>query len=262
MIKKCTRKDNEKVMKFIQQEPAINLFIIADIENYGYSSEFQDVWADVKENSIRAVLLKYHSNFILYAPHEHNYNGITEILKKQNKFKILSGKKETIEQYTSVFNFHKIKKQYFAKLTKSTFKNKRNEDITIRKADFDDAEKIYNLRNTIKEFEDLPKSLDSIKNDLKKSSRRTFIVKSNDKIISAASTTAECSTSAMIGGVMTHPDYRNRGYASTCMSYLCKELLNENKTICLFYDNPAAGSIYRKLGFINIDQWMMCIRSI
>lgn len=41
------------------------------------------------------------------------------------------------------------------------------------------------------------------------------------------------------------------------MTKLCHELLAEGKMLCLFYDNPEAGSIYKRLGFEDIGKWMM-----
>ncbi|MGP4075489.1 GNAT family N-acetyltransferase [Halobacillus sp. K22] len=63
--------------------------------------------------------------------------------------------------------------------------------------------------------------------------------------------------SAMVVGVCTHPEHKNQGYASVCMTKLCQELLAEGKMLCLFYDNPEAGSIYKRLGFEDIGKWMM-----
>jgi predicted GNAT family acetyltransferase len=87
-------------------------------------------------------------------------------------------------------------------------------------------------------------------------SGRTFCAKFGGKIAAAASTTAETKTAAMVVSVMTHPDYRRGGYATSCVYRLCRELLSEGKGLCLFYDNPAAGSIYRKLGFEDIGKWI------
>jgi hypothetical protein len=47
---------------------------------------------------------------------------------------------------------------------------------------------------------------------------------------------------------------------SVCLSSLCRDLLGEGKTLCLFYDNPRAGSVYHRLGFETIDQWLMLIK--
>ena len=31
----------------------------------------------------------------------------------------------------------------------------------------------------------------------------------------------------------------------------------KNKYLCLFYDNPKAGAIYKRLGFIDTEKWVM-----
>ncbi len=74
---------------------------------------------------------------------------------------------------------------------------------------------------------------------------------------SVAQTTAENSMSAMVVGVATLKEYRKKGLMSKCLSKLCYDLLNEGKTLCLFYDNPKAGRIYHALGFETLDKWSM-----
>ncbi len=59
----------------------------------------------------------------------------------------------------------------------------------------------------------------------------------------------------MIGGVFTPAPWRRRGYASAALTHLCARLLAQGKQPCLFYDNPAAGVIYRRLGFEDIGPW-------
>jgi predicted GNAT family acetyltransferase len=76
-------------------------------------------------------------------------------------------------------------------------------------------------------------------------------------MVSTASTTAENSLSAMVVGVATLLEYKKKGYATQCMVKLCQQLLQEGKELCLFYDNPAAGAIYKRIGFQDIGFWMM-----
>lgn len=61
--------------------------------------------------------------------------------------------------------------------------------------------------------------------------------------------------SAMIVGVATHQAFREQGLASRVMAQLCADLLHEGKSLCLFYDNPHAGVIYKRLGFQDIGSW-------
>lgn len=68
MIRKLGAQDHDRLMDYLADEAAVNLFIIGDIENFGYESDFQDVWADFDENDgYRAVLLRYYDSFILYS---------------------------------------------------------------------------------------------------------------------------------------------------------------------------------------------------
>ena len=86
---------------------------------------------------------------------------------------------------------------------------------------------------------------------------RIFVAEEGGVLVSAALTNAETPEMAMIGGVFTPPDRRNRGYATACMDALCRELLCDGIQPCLFYDNPQAGSIYRRLGFREIGTWRL-----
>lgn len=54
---------------------------------------------------------------------------------------------------------------------------------------------------------------------------------------------------------MTDPEHRGMGYATRCIEKVCLELSGEGKGVHLFYKNPAAGRIYKKLGFEDIGTW-------
>ena len=86
---------------------------------------------------------------------------------------------------------------------------------------------------------------------------RIFVTEVEGEIVSAALTNVETSSMAMVGGVYTPQPLRNRGYASAAMRALCASLIQEGIEPCLFYDNPAAGAIYRRLGFVDIGPWRM-----
>jgi hypothetical protein len=55
-----------------------------------------------------------------------------------------------------------------------------------------------------------------------------------------------------IAGVYTPPEYRNRGYATSCVASLSKLLLRSGYSFCSLYtdlSNPTSNSIYRKIGY-------------
>lgn len=261
MIRKYTKQDHEQLMPFLLNEPSFNLFIIGDIENFGYDEDFQEIWVEQDEvGAIRAVLLRYYHHFVMSAPAEFDAAGFAGIIK-QYEMDMLSGKKETIDHLLSTDAFYgaRVRTMYFAELKTANQLDQSLDTTMVKRATVDDVERIFTLRTKIAEFPSTPNTKKSMEKTLKTGSGRTYFVEdpATGAILSSASTTAENSASAMIVGVQTDPDQREKGYASRVMNALCRDVLAEAKTLCLFYDNPKAGKIYLRLGFEEIGLWSM-----
>lgn len=68
MIRKLTVSDNEKVMALLKSEATLNLFIIGDIENFGYDSDVQDLWGEFDATGeLHAVLLRFDKFYLPYS---------------------------------------------------------------------------------------------------------------------------------------------------------------------------------------------------
>ena len=248
MIIKLNSNYNNALMKYLKQESEINLFIIGDLENYGYDEDFQEIWGEINdEGFLIAVLLKFHHNLIFYSRDNFDFNGFYNIMKNID-FKALSGEKTIIEQFQHLFEFNQKTDMHFCKLDNIYNLENSNLSTQIKRLGLNKVDSIIKLHEKIDEFDKFP--LEIVKRSFK--SGRAYYIEKDKEVVSIAQTTAENSISAMIIGVCTHPEYRKKGYASACVSHICKDLLKENKTLCLFYDNPKAGKIYEKLGFKDI----------
>lgn len=259
MLRKCTKKDHEQLLEFLLEEKAINLFIIGDLENFGYHADFQDVYAQYdQKGNMEGVLLRYQNTYIPYAKNDIDISDMVKVIKEDPDFLMISGKSEMISRFQSYFSFKRIKETYFAELKGGgNIKEDKHEQI-IKKATLNDVDKIIELKQKINEFYFTSSSIKSYKRTLETNTGRSFYVENKQgQVISVASTTAENSYSGMVVGVCTHPSVRQKGLASIVMTELCKELLSEQKTLCLFYDNPKAGRIYKRLGFEDIGMWKM-----
>jgi predicted GNAT family acetyltransferase len=258
MIVKADQSWHEKVMSYLSEEPALNLFIIADIENFGYETDSQEIWADVDDaGDIQGILLRYMGNYLPYAKGCINAKGFSEIINKDTTYEMISGKKEITEQFYPYIKFERTKETFFAELKEARSLKKNSSRANIQKAEIHDVDSLMELKSQIKEFTIRQTARQSLEQALKTKTGRTYFMKENDIIVSCASTTAENSLSAMIVGVCSHPDKRNLGLATRCMEALCYDVLSEGKAICVFYDNPKAGSIYKRLGFKDIGFWTM-----
>jgi uncharacterized protein len=258
MIRKLTYHDHEQVLAFLSEEPSINLFIIGDIEAFGYSSETQEIWAEFDEHdTIKAVLLRFHQSFIPYAKGEFDTDGFASIMKKYSQPILLSGKSDIVEKFEGLADLHLGKKQvtYFAECRTNELLSLDN--VEFKKATIGDVVQIVKLRESIDEFSVRSDTRDILKQSMESNTSRTYFTEENGLITSCVSTTAENSMSAMIVGVCTRKEYRRKGLATSIMKHVVQDVLNEGKTLCLFYDNPEAGRIYKRLGFKEIGMWTM-----
>lgn len=109
----------------------------------------------------------------------------------------------------------------------------------------------------IAEFPTTNESEKILRQAIETNTGRTYYIEKDGVIIASASTSAENSLSAMVVGVCTHPNYRGNGYASLILQKMIQDFTKESRTLCLFYNNPAAGRIYKRLGFKDIGMWTM-----
>lgn len=260
MIRKLKKDDHESVIELIGHKPAENLFIIGDIEAFGYDSKFQEIWGQFQNDKLIAVLLRYNQNYIPFSEHHYDVNGFAEIINRNPERIELSGLKHLIEPLQEFINrdVRKHSETYYAKCTGLSYKV---DEERIKSANYlqpSEYQENVEMLRSIPEFATGNFSVEGRERAEKYKTGRTYIVRNEQgTMVASASTTAENSQSAMIVGVGTRPGFERRGYATLCMEKLCSELLAEGKSLCLFYENPSAGKIYKRLGFTDIGLWTM-----
>lgn len=256
MIRKLMKEDHDQVFPFLSQEPSINLFTIGDIEAFGYETDFQELWGEFDSvGNVKAVLLQYYKSFIPYASSHFDVQAFADIIKNSGGKYYLSGKSEIVEQFEGIEGLELGKKQvtFFAECT--TKQNWETDLPSVKEAELTDVDRIINIRNTIEEFKMMDGARESLIHSMESKTARTYYTENDGLMTACASTAAENSISAMIVGVCTRNEYRKHGLASTIMEKLFADVMNEGKILCLFYDNPAAGRIYKRLGFVDIAKW-------
>jgi predicted GNAT family acetyltransferase len=259
MIRMLNENDQEACFKLIKTMPAENLFMISDIEAYGLNQEFQKAWGEFNKNGeLVALLLKFEDIYIPFAAESFNAERFAEIMTNDPDFRLMSGLKEFTEQIEPFLKQQlKRKRQaHYAKCTKLKANANKVDLKNVQKALPQDAEALVELINSIPEFESTL-TAERKRCELKEGTSRSFFIAEDGKMVSTASTVVENSMSAMVASVATLENYKKKGYATKCMLKLCHELLLEGKDLCIFYDNPEAEAIYKRIGFEDIGFWMM-----
>ena len=209
------------MLALVCAEPSLNVWIIADLENYGLSSDILDMWGEFRGNALQAVVLRFFDNYVAYTPDRMLPDGLVAVLHERRP-RVLSGAATTIHTRSDQMGFQTVTSQYLSELKPDTFRPRRSL-VEVLTATTANAKQLHDLAQLVPEFAGGP--LDGWLRPLSNPRVRTHDIGRDSRIVSTASTNIECSTSAMIGGVMTHPDYRGRGLGSACMSNLCMDLL-------------------------------------
>lgn len=254
--------DREAIMRFVCDEAAYNLFIIGDVENYGLNDEHVNVAVHEKDGGWDSLVLRYHESFVVYTKREdYNAQAVADYIKGY-AFEIISGKGSVVEKLIPYFSKSKPRVTLLAQCDALTQNEMIPQDAVIRRMQPFEMDKVVALYCTVDEFR-----YQYIGNENKRAVRMArelqkggmgFGAFVGGELVSYAQITARSSMGAVVVGVATHPDYRRRGLASAVMRTLCKASFEDGLSfLSLFYDNPQAGRIYRRLGFVELGEYMM-----
>ncbi len=255
MIRKLKEGDREELMHYLLREPAYNLFIIGDVENYGFDRDFQELWGEFTPAGLNAVLLRYYSYLIISSKGaDYDVDGFAKIVEGLD-FRMISGKEEAMRPLTERLDLTDIRTQYLAELASP------DSLLPVGPGDVEwltveNYREVLELHRAIAEFGIVEVNEEAFLRPVKDGTGRTCFIRRDGKPVSTASSAAETAGMAMLIAVGTLTKYRKRGYASLSVSALCRALIHEGKTVYLLYDNPDAGRIYRRLGFREIGEWL------
>ncbi|NCD05217.1 MAG: GNAT family N-acetyltransferase [Spirochaetia bacterium] len=241
MIRKCNEADIEILNNYLYKRKELNLFVIGDIENYGFNNTNLEIFIDY-DNRVRTIYLRFFNNLCVVS--YELFFDLSFIKELINKYSIrnISGEKDLLD-LISLDDFA-LKPYFFASIDKLDLELDTSNVIELNKTHVPQL-----LEKTNKIFDMDVTAPESLILELENKSKHIYAILEGDEIISSASSSAESKELAMVVAVFTLEGYRQQGYALKCVYALCNRLIKEGKTVCLFYDNPHAAKLYEKIGF-------------
>ena len=254
MIRRLTESDRASTLDLLGAAPEANVFLVGDIHNHGFDAPFQQVWGDFgPDGALRAVLLRYYRSLVFYGRGGFDFLGLAQLIESLDAG-ILSGEYDAVAPFERIGIYQPARRLLLCRLSEPTAGASPRGAPEPRRLGPDDAPRIHELRERIGEFTQTV-GVEEVRAGLARGTDRSYGIELDGRLVSVATSTAENPFTAMIVGVCTHPAYRRRGLASRCMDRLCRDLLRDGRTPCLFYDNPEAGGIYRRLGFQEVGAY-------
>ena len=255
-------KDREAILDYVSAEPEMNLFFIGDVENYGVESETVNLYVNIVDGKWDCLLLRFHEFYLLYSQNEeYSAEAVAEFLRDRD-VDCISGKTSLLKKIAPFYPQWKLESTYMTRCDVINGDLEVGDCGKVRRLTADDVENTIDLIMQIDEFAEhqrgrREKSCRELEEELKAGCIAVGAFE-DGKMVSTARTSASNSESAMITGVATLKEYRGKGLATETVTALCREAFGEGKKfLCLFYDNPAAGRIYNRIGFRETGQYAM-----
>ena len=254
MICKLTAENNAQVMKYLQLKPSFSLFLVADIEKYGYGGDVFTVWGAFQQGELQYVFGKYYNTLVVYSnTDELPVKEICDYLNAHGiDYDILIGRRVLAEQFLQHDSFSSISRNFYCELRPENFTPLINQQLTVTKAELSQTADILKLLTSIEEFSSLDFHEDALKTYIKDGG--VYLIMEQGEIASLAMCSAQTGQLANIGGVCTAKPYRQQGYASTVVSAISQAYLQQGLICCLGYNKPEAGSIYKRIGYREVGQ--------
>jgi len=258
MIIKCIEKDRDKLVDYLKEEAVYNTFLLADIADFGFDSDFQTVYADVEDEKIKGVYLCFYKNLLLYTKENHiNEEFLSELFKEKSPDVVL-GKWENVSKVHERMAGYILSSKNLYLLEDAT--NLEGADVSIREGILSDVDEIFDFIQTIPEIKGLYTSKQMIHDRIEKKTGTHYLIRSNGKVIAHANSAARSDFTTMIGGVATEEIRRGEGIAGSIVSLLCRDILADGRKPSLFCDREEEQNLFYRIGFRKAGKWGTMIK--
>lgn len=236
------------LIELLSRQPQFNLFAISNLSE-GLSGTIQ-AWVD---DAAGGVLVRRGAYWTLDAgpdPARFDFDGVAALIDPLPGVRGLSGRPESVDPLVARLQ------QYQGTPLAETFAELVKEPAPIpyaglprpaRPADLEACAAIYAVAD------DMRRTPEQVREMLPK----LWVVEESGRIVCVGYLSGTTRLAVMIGAVFTPPEFRRRGYAATLVHAMSLDVTGSGRTACLFYVNPDAGRIYRRLGYVELGPWRL-----
>ena len=258
MVIRCGEDMREELLEYLRGEPVYNTFLLADISNFGFDMEFQNVYAQVEEDRIHGVYLTFYQNLIVYSQENRmDADFLKELFGKWTPA-VVMGRSADVKQVAEVLPGYRLEERPLYLLKDSS--RLEPDNVCDIQAVPGDEEKLFEFLMEIPQMRTLYGSKEMIGDRLKNGDGVHYYREVDGRVVAQANSAARSESTVMIGGVATAPEQRGNRIASALVSRICRDILKEGKTPCLFSEREEDHNLYTRLGFQKIGMWATLLK--
>lgn len=255
MWTKCKEKDYESLGKYLEKDRILHTFLIADIDLYGFTNDFQQVYmtADASGNCT-SVTLVFHNNLIMSGDvGTFDFEGASKLLTPA--ITNIMGEGGLVQ---AMAKYLEVKEGFVEKIMyRLDSDEKLMKPTTINVATQEDVDAIHDFLMTIDEIKHLYGNKAMISNRIASGEGVHLCIERDGVIIAHANSAAGTSTASMIGGVAVDKEHRNKGLGKEILSQVSRQVLAQGQVACAFEKSGYSHHIFEELGFEPHCRWGM-----
>ncbi len=256
-IKKLSKQNHAEVVALFGEDLVYYHFLVDDLLDNDYGGEAFHVYGEYDKANLSSILLNNYENITYYARTDRSVDVYRDILG-QLRFSKLSGPSHLMAKFLPFVEATADTLSYLGVVEDIKVQRSYPELVVNTISTAEEVGRQYDLLMSTEEYnlgQDRDTYVQAEMRRLEGTNARTVYLSRDGQMIASCATTRESRNSAIIIGVVTDPEYRNQGYGTEVLVDLFAALLREGKYPYLFYNNPAARSVYKNLGMTEVCQW-------
>lgn len=261
-VRRLTAANHTEVLTLFGNEMDHYHFLLDDLIWNGYAGEHFLVFGEFESGRLMSLLLNNFNNLTYYSPDDREPEAYRHILR-QLSFAKVSGPDSLVQRVCRDYTPSRNTLSHLGMVKQAVPLSRSPGTAVCTITAREELREHYRLLVSAEEYAGLSGDEEGYIsrewNRLASSPDRTVYLRTDGRMVAAASTFHERKQSALITGVVTHPDFRNKGYAAQVLTALFNLLLQEGKFPYLFYTNPAARSVYLRAGMEEIYPWRVTL---
>jgi GNAT superfamily N-acetyltransferase len=258
VIRKLGEGDRAATARLLLEAPHYNLFMLGNLETLGFDSALCEFWGDLPatgNGDIRGLVNRYMDGWNVYGHADADWDGLGQVVDRHvagaRRLQDNPGGIASVLPYIHAYDVARANVQNLMELAAGDLATMDAPPRSrVRRATWADLDGLVEFYAGA---EHMTRTPEAIRRPLEVT--RIWVAEAEGAIRAAALTNAEVLGHAMIGGVYTHPAWRGRGLSAAVCSALCTELIQLGQRPLLYWHAPAAGAVYRRLGFRAIGDW-------
>lgn len=256
MVRLLSEIDRAHLVRLLDSAPQHNLLLKGNLDAIGFDRDFCQFWGDFGAGGVlRGVVNRYMTGWSVFGAADAAWRDLAAVIDAfpvaASRLQDNPGGVESVLPFLTAYRARQIDVENLMCLALADFRPAPPPPVlTVRRASLDDLPELVGL---YADAGDMTRSAAAVERPLRDTQVWIGLVEGH--LVSSALVNAQTKTQAMVGGVYSAPDWRGQGFSRAVCSALCAELLNAGQEPVLYWRTPAAGAVYRRLGFRPIGVW-------